>query len=566
MDILTQGLLIAALLVLLLIQAVLNSRRIRTLQRDLSEQTRKVDALNQHLLATLDALPDLMFEMDLNGRYLDYHSPRTELLAAAPSDFLGKTLAEVLPGDAAAICQSALQEAQQMGCSQGKQIELNLPDGPHWFKLSVARKASAAGSVPTFIVLSRDITERKQAKEKLERLSRLYAALSQCNQAIVRCNSEAELFPILCRDAVNFGGMKMAWIGMLDPADQLIKPVASHGTGTDYLAHISLSADAASPEGQGPSGIALREDKPFWCQDFQNDPVTRRWRQQGAEFGWGASAAVPLHRKGQAIGLLTVYSGVKNAFDDDAQQLLLEMAMDISFALDRFVDEAQRVVTLDALRDSEERYRKAFKTSPDAVNINRMADGLYLDVNQGFERLTGWSADEVMGKTSIELNIWRNPTDRMKLVESLQRDGRCLNLEADFVRKDGSICHGLMSAEIVRFKEVDCILSITRDLTEKKTRRCTDRATGAVRPAHRIAQPGPVAGPLQVRAPVGPARWRHDGADVPGPRPLQEHQRHTRAQHWRPDADGSREAAQVRAARGGRLVASRWRRVHFAAA
>lgn len=468
MDMLTQGLLIAALLALVAGQTVLNRRRTRVLRKALSDQTSQVNAVNQRLLATLDALPDLMFEMDLNGRYLDYHSPRKELLATAPPDLIGKTLADVLPHETASICLSALQEAQQNGYSQGQQIELALPDGPRWFELSVARKASNAGSAPTFIVLSRDVTERKSAKQKIERLSRLYSALSQCNQAIVRCNSEAELFPILCRDVVNFGGMKMAWIGVLDPADQLIKPVASFGSGTDYLTSIALSVDPASPQGQGPSGIALREDKPFWCQDFQNDPATRRWRQPGAQFGWGASAAVPLHRKGQTIGLLTVYSGVKNAFDDDAQQLLLEMAMDISFALDRFVDEAQRIATLGALRDSEERYRKAFHTSPDAVNINRLSDGLYLDVNQGFERLTGWTADEVVGKTSTALNIWHDPADRQKLVEHLQRDGRCLNLEADFVRKDGSIFHGLMSAQIVRFKDVDCILSITRDLTDKK--------------------------------------------------------------------------------------------------
>ena len=442
------GLLIAALVTLVVGQAVVNKRQTRTLEQALSERTSQVNTLNQRLLATLDALPDLMFEVDLHGRYLDYHSPRKDLLAAAPPDFLGRTLAEVLPLEAASICQGALQEAQQNGYSQGRQIELALPDGPHWFELSVARKASSAGSAPTFIVLSRDVTERKQARQKIERLSRLYAALSQCNQAIVRCSSEAELFPILCRDVVNFGGMKMAWIGVLDPADQLIKPVASYGSGTDYLASIALSADPALPEGQGPSGIALRNDTPFWCQDFQNDPATRRWRQQGSQFGWGSSAAVPLHRKGQTMGLLTVYSDVKNAFDDAAQQLLLEMAMDISFALDRFVDEAQRLMTQDALRDSEERYRKAFQNSLDAVNISRMSDGLFMDVNHGFERITGWTRDEVVGKTSLELNIWHDPAVRKVLVESLQRDGRCLNLEADFVRKDGSLCHGLMSGEL----------------------------------------------------------------------------------------------------------------------
>ena len=465
---LTQGLLAVALVLLVAAQIVLNRRRTRALQHALSAQTSQFNALNQQLLATLDALPDLMFEMDLDGRYLNYHSPRTELLALAPPDFIGKTLAEVLPDQVAAICQSALQEAHQIGYSQGRQIELTLPDGPHWFELSVARKPATTVDAPTFIVLSRDVSDRKHAEQKIERLSRLYAALSQCNQAIVRCHNEAELFPILCRDAVNFGGMKMAWIGVVDPADQLIKPVASYGSGTDYLACIALSVDPASPQGQGPSGIAMRQDQPFWCQDFQHDPSIQPWQEQGAKFGWGAMAAIPLHRKGQTMGLFSVYAGEKNAFDAAVQQLLLEMAMDISYALDRFVDEAQRLVTLDALRDSEERYRKAFQNSLDAVNINRLSDGLFMDVNQGFERITGWTRDEVVGKTSVELNIWRNPAVRQVLVDTLQRDGRCLNLEADFVRKDGSVCHGLMSAEIIRNKDEKCILTITRDMTEKK--------------------------------------------------------------------------------------------------
>ncbi|HSN78809.1 MAG TPA: EAL domain-containing protein, partial [Rhodoferax sp.] len=171
---------------------------------------------------------------------------------------------------------------------------------------------------------------------------------------------------------------------------------------------------------------------------------------------------------GQTTGLLSVYAGVKNAFDDAEQQLLLEMAADISFAMDRFADEAQRIMTLDALRDSEERYRTAFQNSLDSVNINRLSDGCFLDVNQGFERIIGWTHAEVVGKTSIELNIWRNPADRQVLLEALQRDGRCLNQEADFVRKDGSICHGLLSAEMVRFKDEKCILTITRDMTDKK--------------------------------------------------------------------------------------------------
>ena len=130
-----------------------------------------------------------------------------------------------------------------------------------------------------------------------------------------------------------------------------------------------------------------------------------------------------------------------------------------------------------SLLESEERYRTAFRTSPDAVNINRLTDGLYLDINQGFTRLTGWTREEVLGKTSQEINIWRDFGDRQRLVQTLQREGFCENLEADFVTKNGEVLTAQMSASIMTFGGMSCILSITRDLTERKVAEKLRRAS-----------------------------------------------------------------------------------------
>ncbi len=121
-----------------------------------------------------------------------------------------------------------------------------------------------------------------------------------------------------------------------------------------------------------------------------------------------------------------------------------------------------------ALRDSESHYRLAFQTSPDSININRLADGLYLDINEGFERLTGWTRDEVIGKTSRELKIWHDLADRQQLVDALLHAGYCENLEARFAMKDGRVITGLMSAHIITLDGESCILSITRDITDMR--------------------------------------------------------------------------------------------------
>ena len=121
-----------------------------------------------------------------------------------------------------------------------------------------------------------------------------------------------------------------------------------------------------------------------------------------------------------------------------------------------------------ALQESEARYRTAFLTSPDAININRVEDGLYLEVNEGFLRLLGWRRDEVVGRTSLELNIWHNIDDRARLVDALMREGFVENLEADFVARDGRVVTALMSAHLITLQGEVCVLSVTRDITERK--------------------------------------------------------------------------------------------------
>lgn len=120
------------------------------------------------------------------------------------------------------------------------------------------------------------------------------------------------------------------------------------------------------------------------------------------------------------------------------------------------------------LRESEERFRLAFHTSPDAFNLNRASDGMYIDINQGFTKILGYTREDVIGKTSLALNIWKNPEDRKRLVKGLSRTGSVENLEALFVGKNGRTRMGLMSARILRINEENVILSVTRDITKLK--------------------------------------------------------------------------------------------------
>jgi len=119
-------------------------------------------------------------------------------------------------------------------------------------------------------------------------------------------------------------------------------PLVSYGTGVAYLQDICISVDPDDPFGLGPTGVVARTDQAFWCQDFQNDPRTAPWHARGAEQGWAASAALPLHRNGRVTGMLSVYAGERDAFDQPTRNLLLEMAADIDYALKNFDYETAR--------------------------------------------------------------------------------------------------------------------------------------------------------------------------------------------------------------------------------
>jgi diguanylate cyclase (GGDEF)-like protein/PAS domain S-box-containing protein len=117
---------------------------------------------------------------------------------------------------------------------------------------------------------------------------------------------------------------------------------------------------------------------------------------------------------------------------------------------------------------SETRYHVVFQTSLDAINLNRFIDGSYIDVNNAFLKIVGYEREEVIGKTSHELNIWADARDRQKLLDILHKGGSCQGLEAQFKKKNGEIFWGQMSASMLEVDGVTCILSITRDISDAK--------------------------------------------------------------------------------------------------
>ncbi len=130
-------------------------------------------------------------------------------------------------------------------------------------------------------------------------------------------------------------------------------------------------------------------------------------------------------------------------------------------------DVSQRRHSEDALRRSEERFRKAFRSNPLAITISTEAEGLYLDVNEAFLDLVGIQRNEVIGRTATELSFWLEPLDRVEMIRQLRGGEKIAKRQMRYRTAKGKIREAEIWAESIEVDGKRCVLAITRDVTEK---------------------------------------------------------------------------------------------------
>ncbi|MFA7359607.1 MAG: ATP-binding protein [Candidatus Kapaibacterium sp.] len=120
------------------------------------------------------------------------------------------------------------------------------------------------------------------------------------------------------------------------------------------------------------------------------------------------------------------------------------------------------------LNESKEHFEHIFNTSPDAAIITSLNEGIVTDLNEGYTKITGFSKEEAIGKSTLDMHIWKDNKDRDAVIKMLKEKGYCDNYEAAFIKKDGKEITGLMSAKIIDFQGEPRVISISRDITERK--------------------------------------------------------------------------------------------------
>lgn len=216
------------------------------------------------------------------------------------------------------------------------------PEEPRWSLMTVT--PLTVGKADGAVLMRLDITERKLAEIRVQRLNRGYMMLSQINALIVRAPDRDELFREACRIAVQVGGFSLAWIGTVDVAAGGILPVAAVGANGEFLHALSarkLLADDASLEGEGTSAVAVRTRATTFDNDIAADP-----RAEGTALhlsrGVRALISVPLIVDDAVVGLFGLHANEAGYFDESELALLDELGRDIAFAIDH-IGKAEKI-------------------------------------------------------------------------------------------------------------------------------------------------------------------------------------------------------------------------------
>lgn len=280
---------------------------------------------------------------------------------------------------------------------------------------------------------------RRRANEaEIERLNRLYSALSRVHMAVSQPGSRYDRLHRICRLLVERAGFRLAWIGWHDPETLELVPVASHGegeVGAGFLSRIRVYTDDR-PEGRGPTGTAFRTDQAFVANDLQDDPVSEPWRDSVVRWGIRAAASFPVRLAGVPSGTLTVYASDRDSFQAEEVALLAEAASDISLALEALRNEEERERAEADARRERELSDRIMESVPGVLYLYD-SEGLLLRWNRSFVEVTGYTSQELAGMSPLAF-FRGSDVDRVT-----ERIGEVFEtgegqVEARFVTKDGS--------------------------------------------------------------------------------------------------------------------------------
>lgn len=196
-----------------------------------------------------------------------------------------------------------------------------------------------------------DISESRQANERLKSLQRAYSLLTGAIEAALQHSEAESLYQAVCELAVSEGQYQLAWVGLVDEATGNIVPVARAGLDRGYVDQVCATISTAVPEGRGPSGQVMRDGQSVIVGDIASDSSMGPWRDRALSHGFHSMIALPIHSGNQVIGVFMMYANSSYHFDMDERELLIQLSNDLSISTESVCEKERR-------KEAEQRLRQ----------------------------------------------------------------------------------------------------------------------------------------------------------------------------------------------------------------
>lgn len=327
---------------------------------------------------------------------------------------------------------------------------------------------STAGVLERVVGTAHDITQRKRADLNLVRTNRALEMLSRSSIAVKRIADEASLLAEVCRVAVDVGNYRMAWVGYAqDDEARSITPAAHAGHEDGYLSVIRLGWSDLDANGRGPAGQAIRSGQPRYSDDISCADNYFHLHEAALERGYRSAVCLPLRSAERSFGLLFLYSSQTHAFNQEEVRLLQELADNLAFGIVSLREQAARHLAQLQVREQASLLDRA----RDAI-IVRNLDRTIRFWNKGAERMYGWTAAEVLGKT-MDDRMYASPQILEHAMAAVVAKGGDWTSELEQLARDGSTVVVEARWTVVRDEagHVNGVLGINTDIRERNRAR-----------------------------------------------------------------------------------------------
>lgn len=297
--------------------------------RDITERKRAETALrdaHEQLEATLDALPDLMFVVDAEGRIYDYRAARDSMLFAPPENFLAKTVRDVLPETPAALIMGAIEQALIEGHVSGVEYHLQTPEGWRWYELSVAVRGSKDREDVRLVTLARDVTERKMAQEAEREQRALFEALGATAAALSSTLDLDEVYSRILESISSVVPHDAANIMVVEDGEARIVRWHKHTQDApDDLDQIRFTVNEV-----GSLRFMAAHRKPLIIQDVEQ---FAEWRDVGATRWIRSFASAPILIDDEVVGFINLDSSTVGFYNEGHAERLRALSAQAALAL-----------------------------------------------------------------------------------------------------------------------------------------------------------------------------------------------------------------------------------------